>query len=145
MSNARAFHDPLRQGAYSSWCAMRRRCNGQGHAVENKNYHERGITYCDRWVSFDAFFEDMGTRPEGMTLERNDNEGNYEPGNCRWLTHEQQHRNKRSNKLTIETVRYCRYMANLGLASHSALARVLNMSQPAMTRVINRERWSNLV
>jgi hypothetical protein len=82
---------------YNSWIAMKRRCSDS----TRKNYEEyggRGITYCERWKSFDNFLTDMGERPEGMTLDRKDTNGNYEPGNCRWATASQQIRNRRSWK-----------------------------------------------
>jgi hypothetical protein len=80
---------------YESWNGARRRVLGM-RPKDAPNYIERGITMCQRWLdSFDAFLEDMGPCPEGMSLDREDNDKGYEPGNCRWATRVQQARNKR--------------------------------------------------
>lgn len=75
--------------------AMRDRCYRPG-TNGYKSFGGRGITVCDRWrENFGAFLQDMGDRPDGMTLDRIDVDGNYEPQNCRWATAKEQQANKR--------------------------------------------------
>lgn len=72
---------------YKVWSAIHQRCKNP-KSTAYKYYGERGISVCERWNKFENFLEDMGERPEGMTLDRIDNDGNYEPSNCRWVTHQ---------------------------------------------------------
>jgi hypothetical protein len=85
---------------YSSWSAMKARCLDP----QNKDFPRwggRGIAVCDEWIaSFEAFYAYMGPRPEGTTLDRYpNNNGNYEPGNCRWATASEQQRNRSNSSL----------------------------------------------
>lgn len=83
---------------YTTWRSMRRRCESPSDRHWS-SYGGRGIRVGDRWQSFDAFIEDMGSKPSPKhTLERIDNDGHYEPGNCRWATMAEQNRNSRRTK-----------------------------------------------
>ena len=83
-----------RSGTYQAWSNMIQRCTNPKRR-EYKYYGARGITVCERWRSFENFLADMGERPEGLTLDRINNDGNYEPGNCRWVDWETQQSNRR--------------------------------------------------
>jgi hypothetical protein len=87
---------------YAIWSSMRDRCRNKQNA-HYKYYGGRGISVCERWAeNFEAFYQDMGPRPQSLTLDRINNDGNYEPGNCRWATRSQQSANRRKYTLSNE-------------------------------------------
>lgn len=81
---------------YRSWKDMRSRCKNPND-TDFANYGGRGIKVCPEWSDFSAFFSDMGSRPDGFTLDRIDVNGDYSAGNCRWASAPTQARNKRNN------------------------------------------------
>lgn len=84
---------------YRAWSHLIGRCENPNDSAY-ASYGGRGISVCKRWRdSFEAFFEDMGPRPAGMSIDRIDVNGNYELGNCRWATKHVQDRNKRTNRV----------------------------------------------
>lgn len=87
-----------RSPEHHSWSAMLTRCRNS-NATGYERYGGRGIKVCERWNDFTAFLADMGPRPEGMTLDRIDVNGNYEPCNCRWATRKAQCNNTRRSRM----------------------------------------------
>jgi len=81
---------------YSIWLLMRSRCNSIGND-QYSIYGGRGIKVCARWSKYENFLLDMGEAPKGLQIDRIDNDGNYEPGNCRWVT-PKQNMNNPTNK-----------------------------------------------
>lgn len=116
---------------YTVWKGIRRRClNPQ--APHFHRYGGRGIRVCDRWRdSFAAFVQDMGERPDGYTLERLDNDGHYEPQNCRWVSRKDQALNKaNTRKVVIGGMEYkASVLAELsGLKTDTIMARATTCS-----------------
>lgn len=96
ISEAKGTHRLTETREYVIWAGMKQRCRNS-RSMAFPNYGGRGIQMCDRWAdSFESFLEDMGNAPAGTSIDRIDNDGNYEPGNCRWATSATQIRNRRN-------------------------------------------------
>lgn len=111
---------------YGIWSNMKQRClNPKNHAWSY--YGGRGIHVCDRWLYFVNFLSDMGIPTSGMTIERINNNGHYEPGNCRWATREDQQNNRRVNHLiewSGKTQTLSKWAKELGLTINTFSERI---------------------
>jgi len=119
---AKQKHGMSKTTEYRIWTAMIQRCHNK-KTPSYRSYGKRGIQVCDSWrKSFLAFFADMGPRPAGLSLDRINNDGNYEPANCRWATKHEQARNRRDNvRITLNgaTKSPDQWSAELGLSAHT--------------------------
>jgi len=106
-------------------------------------YGGRGIRVCGRWQkSFALFLEDMGPKPSpAHSIERENTNGNYEPGNCRWATTVEQNRNKTSSKLTVEKVAQIRELLAAGHTQRS-VAKRFGVSSGMVSHIHNRTAWT---
>jgi hypothetical protein len=119
-------HGQCSTSTHNIWASMIQRClNPKSQAY--KWYGGRGIAVCERWRTFTNFVADMGSRPAGLTIDRIDTNGNYEPGNCRWATPKQQANNQRTNRLIAigGEVRTLAEWADAAGLNHSTLHRRL--------------------
>ncbi len=122
-------HGLSRSSTYRIWAKMIERCENR-RSKTYSDYGARGIKVCDRWrESFENFLSDMGPRSPGMTIERNDNDGDYCPENCRWATRKEQNNNKRNSRVLEcngkrQTV--ARWSEELGISSKTIFTRLYN-------------------
>lgn len=114
---------------HRTWTRIRERCNNPSHG-DYTRYGGRGIRVCERWDVFENFLADMGPR-NGLTIDRIDNDGDYEPGNCRWVTQAEQNRNK-SSTYTREQDQKIRDAADRGL-NFTQIAAVVGKSRGSVT------------
>ena len=123
---ARTIHGESDSPLHKVWTAMRERCNNPRNR-SFKNYGGRGIKVCQRWGDFRLFISDMGPRPPGTTIDRIDNDGNYEPANCQWATYlEQNQHTRRTRKIsaggrTMTVANWARELGGSRIIIHNRL------------------------
>jgi hypothetical protein len=117
---------------YNVWASMKRRCNDPKYG-SYAHYGEKGITYCDKWESFEGFLEDMGIPEENKSLDRIDNNKGYFKENCRWATSEEQNSNRSTVKLYIHNGKeyhlhelWKLYLKDKGLNKSTLYSRIKN-------------------
>jgi hypothetical protein len=123
---------------------MRFRCSPAATGDERRLYYARGIRVCARWQAFEAFLEDMGESPDGLTIDRIDGSRGYEPGNCRWATYVEQANNVCSNvrlSLNGKTQTLAEWAREIGINHNTLVYRVRRgwsperaIGQPAQKR-----------
>ncbi len=123
---------------YRIWAGMLGRCVNP-RRPEFKNYGGRGISVCVRWRKYENFLADMG-RCNGLTIDRIDSDGNYEPGNCRWATLTEQARNRRTNKLTYADIPEIKKLVASGM-TQVAVGELYGVYGSHISRVVNGKRW----
>lgn len=123
---------------------MKMRCLNVKHPTYPL-YGARGISICPQWFhSFTAFLTDVGVRPSlAYSLERIDNDGNYEPGNVRWATDEEQGQNRRTNVIKAEDVPFILHWYSKGYTQR-AIAEAFNGKREMVSKIIRGTRWKNI-
>lgn len=132
-----------RTAEYGIWRNIKTRCSNP-RFPRFADYGGRGIKVCDRWESFENFLADMGERPSPKhSIDRINNDGDYEPGNCRWATPVQQRRNQPRYKMTADLVNEIRGRVEHG-ESKQSIARRLGFSRSYVGDIVARKYWSEL-
>lgn len=132
-------HGQSRKTTYRIWDAMRRRCsdpNNPGY----KWYGAKGIRVCDKWQKFAGFFEDMGVRPPGLTIERRDSHGNYEKDNCEWATVTKNLRNRSCVKLSMKIAREIRKAGEV-IHNNAEIGRMFGVGRELVRKVLCHDSW----
>lgn len=132
VSRRQKTHGKSRTKEYYSWRNMLRRCYDV-NSVGYENYGGRGISVCNDWHIFENFLADMGLKPEGYSIERIDNDGNYEKNNCKWATKQEQNSNTRQNRI----ITY-----NNKTQTLEAWARELNISSQTLSKRL--DAWNDV-
>lgn len=133
LSQRRLTHGRTETREYSSWCAMKARCYNP-LKPQFEDWGGRGIKVCPQWIdSFETFFRDMGACPDGMSIDRIDNDGDYEPSNCRWATRQDQSNNQSRNvRITHDgkTQTVAEWSSELGIKYHTLYRRAVIKGEP---------------
>jgi len=137
LTDGNSFRHPV----YTAWQNMKQRCFN----VRNKKFHRyggRGISICDHWLKSKNFIQwafENGWQ-KGLTLDRIDNDGNYEPSNCQWILQTLNSRKKHTTKLTIDQAKQIRNKCRSGLSEHE-VAKEYDVSHGTIWFIVNNLTW----
>lgn len=131
-----AKHGLSTTSTYNIWYAIRARCTNK-NSVAYADYGGRGIKLCPEWQTFEGFYQDMGIRPDGMSINRLDNSGDYSKDNCEWATITEQNRNTRATKLSFQEAMAIRY----SIEPKAVLARKYGLRRPNIYAIQAGTTW----
>ena len=136
-------HGMSKEKLYTVYVSMKSRCL----SIKNKRYKDyggRGITICPEWVNDYTKFRDWASSngyQEGLEIDRMNNDLGYSPENCRWITHKENNRNKRNNKINIEQANEIRELFKINRYTQKEIADKYNISRRMVSFIINNKRW----
>ena len=133
---------------YYIWCTMKSRCTNANNG-DYKNYGSRGILICPEWtdklngyINFRDWALSNGYE-KGLSIDRINNDGNYEPANCHFVARRENNRNKRNNKLTLEIINEIRELHKIGKYTQKELSLNFHITNKYLYKIINNKIWKN--
>lgn len=140
----REMHGKHKLPEYSVWKGMKSRCSNSNMPCYPK-YGGRGINVCEEWKkSFSVFYKDMGPRPTSThQIDRINNDGNYEPGNCEWVTPLNNNRKRDFSRLDLQKANKIRLLYKAGNISQQQLSNMFGVTKTNIRNIIHNRIWKN--